>query len=79
MTPNEGNYTENREHTHWVGTALEKTGRFLTRPASLFLTDGVRLIRPIKPQVGDQASSYTKELGCRFLSRSAACNLYHSR
>lgn len=75
MNPNEGNYTENREHTHWVGTALEKTGRFLTRPASLFLTDGVRLIRPIKPQVGDQASSYTKELGCRFLYGARAITL----
>lgn len=67
INPNHGNYTENREHTHWVGTALEKTGRFLTRPVSLFLTDGVRLIRPIKPQVGDQATTYAKELGCRLL------------
>ena len=72
---NHGNYTENREHTHWVGTALEKTGRFLTRPASLFLTDGVRFIRPIKPNAGEQASTYAKELGCRLLYGTRAIAL----
>ena len=68
-------YTENSEHTHWVGTALEKTGRFLTRPVSLFLTNGLRLIRPIQPGVGEQAPTYAKEVGCRVLYGAKAIAL----
>lgn len=60
--PSPTTVTVNREHTYRRGDYLEKAGRFLTRPATLFLTTGLQLIRDIKPGIGNQAETYRKEL-----------------
>src|SRR4051812_16231525 len=61
------NTINNPQYTNRVAVGLDKAGNFLMYPASLFLGQLAKIIRPLKPGHFDQLDSILKELAMRIL------------